>query len=210
MEISQAYNEWSSQYDSNENKTRDLEKVAAQSLLAEVEYSAVLELGCGTGKNTEWLAQKATSVVAFDFSEGMMALAQQKVRAAHVRFQFTDITQRWPVANEQIDLVTCSLVLEHIRDLAPIFQEAERVLKPNGSFYLCELHPFKQYQGTKARFERGDTTVELPVFVHHVSDYVQPAIASSFQLADLKEWFDNPENRTGQLPRLISFRFTKR
>lgn len=207
MNISDAYNEWSAQYDTNVNKTRDLEKLAAQTLLQNLDYSQVLELGCGTGKNTQWLAEQAQSLMAFDFSEGMMALAKKKITATHVQFVQADLNQTWPAPDHTFDLVTCSLVLEHIDNLTHIFQEAHRVLQPKGSFYLCELHPFKQYGGTKARFERGDKTIELPVFIHHVSDYVQAALRSSFQLSDIREWFDAPDRK--DVPRLISFRFQK-
>jgi trans-aconitate methyltransferase len=36
-------------------------------MLSKITFDSVSELGCGTGKNTEWLVQKATQVVAVDF-----------------------------------------------------------------------------------------------------------------------------------------------
>jgi SAM-dependent methyltransferase len=57
----------------------------------------VLELGCGTGKNTGWLAEHARTVVGLDFSAGMLARARERVRAANVRFARHDVRQRWPV-----------------------------------------------------------------------------------------------------------------
>ena len=35
-----------------------------------------------------------------------------------------------------------------------VFGQARKVLRANGLFYIGELHPFKQYQGSKARFEK--------------------------------------------------------
>ncbi|MEJ7678641.1 MAG: methyltransferase domain-containing protein [Segetibacter sp.] len=66
MDTRQAYNTWASQYDTNDNKTRDLEGQALRSSLADISFNSCLEIGCGTGKNTEWLIQKAKQVTAID------------------------------------------------------------------------------------------------------------------------------------------------
>jgi ubiquinone/menaquinone biosynthesis C-methylase UbiE len=55
MSIQKAYDNWSSQYDNNDNKTRDLEARALQETLAGIQFTNCLEIGCGTGKNTAWL-----------------------------------------------------------------------------------------------------------------------------------------------------------
>ena len=59
MDTRQAYNLWSKQYDENINKTRDLEARAFRETLESYDFKYCLEIGCGTGKNTEWLLQKA-------------------------------------------------------------------------------------------------------------------------------------------------------
>ena len=68
MNIQSAYNAWAETYDTVLNKTRDLEAAAIRQLLADVPFAEVIELGCGTGKNTEWLAATAAHVTAVDFS----------------------------------------------------------------------------------------------------------------------------------------------
>jgi hypothetical protein len=59
METKQAYNLWASQYDTDNNKTRDLEAQALRISLAGIPFNNCLEIGCGTGKNTVWLMEKA-------------------------------------------------------------------------------------------------------------------------------------------------------
>ena len=54
MSVEQAYNNWAEQYDSNENKTRDLEAKALREVLADMIFENCLEIGCGTGKNTRF------------------------------------------------------------------------------------------------------------------------------------------------------------
>ena len=79
--------------------------------------------------------------------------------------------------------------------------------RPNGKFFICELHPFKQYTGSKAKFENKNGILELEVFTHHISEYVNCAIKNGFKLLELEEWFDD-EDKTA-FPRLISFVFEK-
>ena len=38
-----------------------------------------MELGCGTGKNTVWLAGRARALVALDFSDGMLTRARERL-----------------------------------------------------------------------------------------------------------------------------------
>ncbi|MBL8102583.1 MAG: class I SAM-dependent methyltransferase, partial [Anaerolineales bacterium] len=152
MSIQNAYNEWSETYDANENLTRDLDQKVTRDILISQYFDSILETGCGTGKNTIFLADISAKVHALDFSPGMIEKAKEKVKAENVRFSIADLTKRWPCDNAEYDLVTCNLVLEHIQDLTHIFAEAARTLKPKGKFFINELHPFKQYQGAKARF----------------------------------------------------------
>src|SRR5574341_356167 len=131
----------------------------------------------------------------------MIEKAREKVRAANVRFEMADLTRKWNCADAAYDLVVCNLVLEHIRDLSHIFSEAARVLVTGGKFFINELHPFRQYRGTKARFERADTAVEVEAFVHHISDFTNTAAVKDLKLVTLNEYWHEAD--AGKPPRLI-------
>ena len=206
MSIKEAYNQWASQYDSQANKTRDLEAYALRSLLADYKFKAILEVGCGTGKNTSWLYHQTQHLTAVDFSENMLEQARQKVEAEHVEFRQADIQQTWEFADRPYDLITFSLVLEHINDLHAIFRKASKVLLPGGYIYVGELHPFKQYTGTKANFEQNNTKTELECFVHHTSDYIQAALNNGLALKGFEEFFDKED---GKPPRILALLFQK-
>ncbi len=190
MDNQQAYDVWANSYDAVQNKTRDLEAAA---LRKSVSGSAldILELGCGTGKNTEWLLTKARRLVCADFSAEMLAKAKEKITADKVEFKRLDLREEWKLAPDQFDLINGSLVFEHIEKIDFVFDQARRVLRPGGLFYLGELHPFKQYQGSKARFDTASGVFELECFVHHISDFFAAALNNGFDLIDLKEWFDD-------------------
>lgn len=207
MSTQKLYDQWSATYDDVENKTRDLEKIACETVLANARFERVLELGGGTGKNTGWLSDRAERVLSVDFSKEMQAVARAKVKNANVEFRLGDVRANWSFLNSKVDLITCSLILEHVEDLDSVFHEASRVLSGGGSFYICELHPFKQYAGSKARFQTGDGLQVTECFRHHVTDYTNAAVENGFSIARIDEWFD--ENDRSQTPRLISFVFEK-
>ena len=111
MEIQQAYSEWSTTYDTDRNLTRDLDQTITHTTLANLRFESILELGCGTGKNTALLAAIATRVFALDFSSGMIEKAKAKLNLTNVTFEIADITRPWPCEDQSFDLVVCNLVL---------------------------------------------------------------------------------------------------
>jgi ubiquinone/menaquinone biosynthesis C-methylase UbiE len=207
MDLRDAYTTWSATYDVDRNLTRDLDRVVTVVTLSGVSAATILEIGCGTGKNTALLAQIGRRVCAVDFSEGMLSQARAKISTSNVIFAVGNITDPWICASQSIDLIVCNLVLEHIADLTFVFSEAFRVLARDGRFFVCELHPFRQYQGKKATFQRTHEQVEIPAFVHHLSDFLDAAERSGFALQRLKEWWHD-EDRNDP-PRLVSFVFRK-
>jgi ubiquinone/menaquinone biosynthesis C-methylase UbiE len=76
MDTREAYNKWALQYDTNKNKTRDLEAKALKSILINIPSRSVLEIGCGTGKNTGWFAERAQQITVIYLSEEMKEMAK--------------------------------------------------------------------------------------------------------------------------------------
>ena len=208
MSTQKLYDQWSATYDSVENRTRDLEKHACEEVVGSLSFTRVLELGGGTGKNTGWLAERAERVLSVDFSPEMQAVACAKVQRVNVEFRIADVRGPWSFGDLEHDLITCSLILEHVEDLGHVFAQAAATLANGGRFYVCELHPFKQYEGSKARFESEEGLQVTECFQHHVSDYTSAALANGLSIERIDEWFDGNDRAT--TPRLISFVFVKR
>lgn len=207
MNTKEAYNVWAAQYDTNINKTRDLEAQALRTTLGNISFDNCLEIGCGTGKNTEWLISKAKHVTAVDLSEEMLAKAKVKINNNNVKFIQADITAEWSFIKQQYNLVTFSLVLEHIEDLDAIFKKVSASLTTGGCVYVGELHPFKQYTGSKARFETAEGVTVVPCYNHHVSDFIHTAKQHGLLLVDVNEYFD--DNDRTAIPRLLTIIFKK-
>ncbi len=205
MKINEAYNIWAEQYDSNDNKTRDLEGLALREVLAKINFENCLEVGCGTGKNTKWLVENCKEVIAIDFSEKMLQKAKEKVKSEKVTFHQADILQNWTFAKKQFDLIVFSLVLEHIENLEGIFKKAANTITNGGYVYIGELHPLKQYSGSKARFETENGLQVLTCNDHHVSDFTNAAKNAGFEVIAINEYFDEGDRK--QLPRILSLLF---
>src|SRR6516162_8419383 len=103
----------------------------------EAALGKVAEFGCGTGFYTPALASKADSVLATDLSPGMLALAQERVRANNVKFQIEDC-QKTSLPAEAFVTAFISLVI-HFTDPEKTVAEMRRILKPGGILIISNL-----------------------------------------------------------------------
>jgi ubiquinone/menaquinone biosynthesis C-methylase UbiE len=212
--VASAYDRWASTYDTDINRTRDLDASVVRRSAPKVDGRDVLELGPGTGKNTTWIAQRARSVVGLDASAGMLAIAQARVVADgvadRVHFVRHDITAAWLIASASIDVVIGDLVLEHVEDVGHVFAEAARVLRPAGNVFICELHPIRQFLGGRAHFvdAASGEVVDVPVFRHTVGEFVNRGVEAGLVVERADEWPD--EGHSEAPPRLLSVLFGKR
>lgn len=208
MNVEQAYNNWAHQYDTNKNRTRDLEAMAIRDILSDMEFDHCLEIGCGTGKNTLWLVEKTQKITAIDLSDEMLNKAKARINSPKVDFVKADINQAWDFVDAKFDLVTFSLVLEHIENLDQVFGKLLKVTHSGSYVYIGELHPFKQYQGTKARYETETGVQEVTCYIHHLSDFIRPALHYGFEIVNVKEFFD--EENLQNVPRILSILLRKK
>ena len=100
------------------------------------------------------------------------------------------------------------MILEHIENLEPVFYEASKALAAGGFIYIGELHPFKQYTGTKARFTTDEGEQAVTCFNHHMSDLTSAAKKYGFDVVDLNEYFDDDAGTS--IPRILSILFKKK
>jgi ubiquinone/menaquinone biosynthesis C-methylase UbiE len=200
MSIERAYNEWAAQYDTNVNKTRDVESMAFRKTLAGINIENCLEIGCGTGKNTQYLVEHCSNIAAVDFSAYMLAIAMEQIKSNKVNFIKADILADWTFATSLYDLISFSLVLEHVKDIDTIIKKAAALLNEKGYIYIGEFHPFKQYQGSKARFENEEGINVLECYNHHISDFTKAAKQNNLNIVTIEEYFDEDKE---DIPRII-------
>lgn len=207
MSIAEAYSAWAASYDSDRNLTRDLDAEVTRRTLGYDRIPVVVEAGCGTGKNTHYFSLVADHVHALDFSEGMLAVARDRVASPNVVFQQADLCSDWPCPAQSAHLVSFNLVLEHVEFLAPAFRKATNCLTPGGTVFISELHPFKQYQSSQARFlDATGQEIKVQAYTHNVSDFFNAAEECGLVLLRFNEWWHH-EDQVGSVPRLVTFLF---
>jgi ubiquinone/menaquinone biosynthesis C-methylase UbiE len=95
------------------------------------------EFGCGTGFYTQVLSGLADSVFATDLSPGMLALAQEQIKAPNVKFQVEDC-QKTSLPSSAFDTAFMSLVI-HFTEPDKTLSEMRRILKPGGALIIANL-----------------------------------------------------------------------
>lgn len=207
MNIQSVYNTWASNYDEDKNLTRDLDADIVKKEFADKRFQSILEVGCGTGKNTVFFASISNHLTAIDFSDKMISKAKEKVKSENVNFQIADITKDWNLEENKFDLITFNLILEHIENLTFIFEQTHKHLKSKGLVFINELHPFRQYDGKKAVYEENGEIKEIDAFIHNISDFINSTNKNGLKFLELKEyWHEQDQNK---LPRILSLLFIK-
>jgi hypothetical protein len=207
MSIEEAYNVWANQYDSNLNRTRDMEATVLRILLTTLPSGLNrLEIGGGTGKNTVWLSEKLLNLISVNFMSKCWQSRKQKYLLSMSLFIEQISHYLGPLRWKR--LLTFSLVLEHIESLDFIFGQLTTKVKEGGVVYIGELHPFKQYTGYRARLEsKPGVTQVLTYFVHHVSDFTEIGTRHWFNVVRVTEHFD--DNNRDQIPRILGLLLRK-
>ena len=183
--VDAGYGEWAPTY---EDTVLDLMDLTLFGRVA-VDWGAcarAVDLACGTGRIGVWLkAQGAKAVDGVDLTPGMLALAKEKQAYDLLRQGDAGATG---LETGAYDVATMSLADEHIRDLAPVYKEAARILSSNGRFVLVGFHPHFLMMGVPTHYNNADgepTSIES--YIHLASDHVAAAHGAGFRLEEMVE-----------------------
>lgn len=99
----------------------------------------ILDVAAGTGTSSAALAKSGATIVAVDFSPGM--IEEGRRRQPGIEFVEAD-AERLPFGDEEFDAVTISFGLRNISNPIVALGEMYRVLKPGGRLVVTEFsHP---------------------------------------------------------------------
>lgn len=124
--------------------TRDgLNNPATFDLIGDVKGLVVLDLACGEGYNTRFLAKRGAKVTGVDFSERLIEYARIEEESEKLGIQYCilDAAHLKGLADSYFDLVTCFMALQDIENCGKAMSEVSRVLKLGGRFVFSIPHP---------------------------------------------------------------------
>jgi len=114
-------------------------RVATTRAVAPRAGETILDVAAGTGTSSASLARNGASVVAADFSEGMIAVGRRRQEGnPFIRFVQADAMEL-PFDDDSFDAVTISFGLRNIVDPRKALAEFARVVKPGGRVVVCEF-----------------------------------------------------------------------
>lgn len=117
-------------------------RVATTRAVAPKPGERILDVAAGTGTSSASLAKSGASVVAADFSPGMIEVGRRRQAGVpNLVFVEADATNL-PFRDDEFDAVTISFGLRNVNDPKKALSEFLRVAKPGGRLVVCEFsHP---------------------------------------------------------------------
>lgn len=109
---------------------RDCDDAGAHALATGQPVHVMVDVGCGDGEMTQrwWRAARAERCIGLDFLEVDMAVARER----GIETRKTDLSEPWPVADGECELVVSSQNLEHMHRTMFYASEMYRILQPGG------------------------------------------------------------------------------
>ena len=144
-------------------------------------YSAMLDIGTGTGRMLELFAPRVRAAVGIDNNRNMLNVARANLEAAglsHVEVRLGEV-YNMPVPRNGFDLVTIHQVLHFLDDPEAAIAEAARCLAPGGRLIIVD-------------FARHDLEFLRAEHRHHRLGFDTEVVAGWFAAAGLA----NPHSET--------------
>ncbi|MEI8205741.1 MAG: class I SAM-dependent methyltransferase, partial [Kiritimatiellales bacterium] len=159
-------------------------------------FSRCLEVGCGGGQNSIFLAKQGAPCIAVDISEEQLAHGRKLAAAEKVEIDFRRISMdslREGLRNEPaFDLIHSSYALPFSANPQKVIADAATMLKPGGIFLLTTGHPL--YAGEWLDIGDGEDGVFLPDYfrpepdVRMSLDDKTMSAAQPWPISTLTEW----------------------
>jgi SAM-dependent methyltransferase len=184
------YQSWAPFYDSPGNALVEREGPRVHALLDRVLRDSptrtVLDAACGTGRHAAHLAAGGHRVIGIDSSPAMLDIARSKLPDAELHQ--ADL-HGLPLPDDDVDLIVCGLALAHVPDLAPVFAEFARVLRPGGHLVVSDS---RGYVHGGQRYPIVVTGPDgkpgyIACWIHSTSSYLQAALPLGFHVRHCEE-----------------------
>jgi 2-polyprenyl-3-methyl-5-hydroxy-6-metoxy-1,4-benzoquinol methylase len=115
-------------------------------LLALQPGERVLDIACGNGLSSRRMAAMKAEVVAFDFSDQMIARAQNRTLKDTTSIQYkvidaTDYDSLLSLGENSFDAALCNMALFDMAEIEPLMRALGKLIRSGGRFVFSVIHP---------------------------------------------------------------------
>lgn len=161
-------------------------------LLGDVRGKTILDLGCGSGKNSILLVNRGATVYGLDISDSLIQIARKRLEANSIDEKVNFVVgsaHEIPFSDESVDIVFGMAILHHL-DLKLVSPEIKRILRKGGHAIFRE--PVRNSKAIK--FIRGLIPYQEP----DISPLERPLTDN--ELKEFAEGFSSYHSRAFWLP----------
>lgn len=178
----------------------------------------ILDIACGNGNYSAYLAQQGAQVVAFDYSPKMIALAKQRQHrfAQKISFHVADATDAQSLRalrqNRLFSKAVSNMAVMDIADITGLFKSVGELLQEDGIFVFATQHPCfvtltEQYQTAHSYYDEAISGQPQPHCCYHRS--LQEIFHLCFESAFVIDGFFEESFSQKEFPDLIIVRARK-
>jgi ubiquinone/menaquinone biosynthesis C-methylase UbiE len=180
----------------------------------------ILDLACGQGFFSAEFAKAGAEVTGVDISGSLIKKAKEN--ASDAEFFVSPAHKLSFISDASQDAIVCVLAIQNIENMAEVFREVRKKLKPTGNFFIVLNHPAFRIPGvTSWDFQDGVVYRRLSAYLtesKHEIDmhpgakekremtvsfhrplqvYFKTLANASFAVARLEEWVSHRESESG-------------
>lgn len=186
LPVADGYDGWAPRYDDPDNGFFAMDEAVLLPILRGIAPGVAVDVACGTGRYAAHLTALGHEVHGFDVSMGMLEVARRKVPEASFDQAPMD---GLPLADDSVDVLVNTLAMTHVPDLAPVFAEAARVLRPGGHLLVSDVRGYFIGSDLTPLVEEdpNGNVGYVPSWSHPTSAYLQAALPLGFAVRACEE-----------------------
>ena len=158
----------------------DIPKVVK--LLKKKDAERILDLGCGSGRHSVYLAKQGFNVYGIDIAKSGIKIAKEWLKEEDLKadLKIRDIYQELPYPDNFFDAIISTQTLHHARieRIRKLIGEMERILKPKGLIFVTVrralrakgwkknkivIHKWKGWKKKKVKYKIIDYRTYVPI-----------------------------------------------
>ncbi len=161
----------------------------------------VLDVACGNGQLSRWMAQRGAQVIAIDISEKQIEAARSRGNSGEgkIDYRVVDASDQEALAglgNRNFDVVVCNMAMMDMPEIEPLAGALPHLLKQGGRFVFSVTHPcfnMSDMRRTATESEEGGALIET--YGIEIRRYLTPRTGLGFAMLGQPEpqlYFERP------------------